>query len=289
MIVKCRICHSPIDNELYTSCKSCRDKNNKQHRDIRTLRKNMGLCPKCGKQPITDTVYCSNCRKAPALARMMLYQSRKQNKLCVDCGNVLKSNENYRCPKCKIRHNTKVKSDAHHLRAKIINHYGAKCICCGEVVTEFLELDHVNSNGAEHRKLIGKNSETLCRWIVSNNYPSIIQLLCSNCNRAKSHYGTCPHQLEPSLPTTNRKRHWRELRIRIIDHYGKQCICCGESNWAFLELDHTNGDGAIRHKNGEHIYVILETLPSDIQLLCSNCNKAKWQHGNCPHHPHQQS
>src|SRR4051794_13956851 len=35
------------------------------------------------------------------------------------------------------------------------NAYGGKCICCGESKHEYLELDHINNNGAEERRNLG--------------------------------------------------------------------------------------------------------------------------------------
>lgn len=82
-------------------------------------------------------------------------------------------------------------------RIEIINQYGGICACCGESELLFLTLDHIDNNGAEHRKEIGQSSDKLHRWIVKNNYPDSIQVLCYNCNMAKGHFGQCPHK-EPA-------------------------------------------------------------------------------------------
>lgn len=36
-------------------------------------------------------------------------------------------------------------------RRKTIDHYGGKCICCGEVQLEFLHIDHVDTPGCVER------------------------------------------------------------------------------------------------------------------------------------------
>jgi len=79
-------------------------------------------------------------------------------------------------------------------RLGVLQHYGGKCACCGETVYEFLTFDHINNDGAEHRKIIGKTR--IARWLKKNNYPDGFQVLCANCNHAKGHYGHCPHQIQ---------------------------------------------------------------------------------------------
>lgn len=68
-----------------------------------------------------------------------------------------------------------------------------KCACCGELEIKFLCLDHIDGGGNEHRKKIGRGS-TMYLWIKKNNFPSIFQILCHNCNLAKGFYGRCPHK-----------------------------------------------------------------------------------------------
>ncbi len=80
-------------------------------------------------------------------------------------------------------------------RLKAISEYGGKCVCCGDRTYEFLTFDHINNDGAAHRKEIGDpQGKSMVAWLKRNNYPKdIIQLLCFNCNHAKAKYGTCPH------------------------------------------------------------------------------------------------
>jgi len=73
------------------------------------------------------------------------------------------------------------------------NHYGGKCVCCGEDNYKFLVIDHINGGGRKHRKQIGSGGYALIHWLDKNNYPEGFQVLCHNCNAAKAHYGSCPH------------------------------------------------------------------------------------------------
>lgn len=77
----------------------------------------------------------------------------------------------------------------------VYEHYGNKCSCCNEKEIAFLSIDHINGGGNKHRKKISKSSKTLpYRWIISNNFPETLQLLCMNCNFAKGKLGKCPHE-----------------------------------------------------------------------------------------------
>jgi hypothetical protein len=48
-----------------------------------------------------------------------------------------------------------------------------------------LLIDHVADNGADHRRLIGRSSTQLYRFLLKNNYPSGYQVLCHNCSAVK--------------------------------------------------------------------------------------------------------
>jgi hypothetical protein len=87
----------------------------------------------------------------------------------------------------------KSKNRYHNLHLEVIKHYGDKCMCCGETIKEFLCIDHINGGGCKHRKEIGGGSYFYV-WLKKNNYPDGFQVLCHNCNQAKSAYGECPHK-----------------------------------------------------------------------------------------------
>jgi ribosome-associated translation inhibitor RaiA len=73
------------------------------------------------------------------------------------------------------------------------------CSCCGEKHDEFLSIDHINDDGADHRRMIG-GWGTIYRWLINNDFPSGFQVLCMNCNFAKGHSSDgCPHK-KPAEP-----------------------------------------------------------------------------------------
>jgi len=98
----------------------------------------------------------------------------------------------YCCKKCAGA-SFRVEVDAKtRRRANVLLKYGGKCVCCGESQPEFLSLDHINNDGAAHRKEIGQSR--LYKWAEDNDFPKSLQILCFNCNMAKGFYGICPHQ-----------------------------------------------------------------------------------------------
>jgi hypothetical protein len=81
------------------------------------------------------------------------------------------------------------------LRDQVLKHYGDKCSCpgCDEWRREFLCIDHIDGGGHVERKRIG-GSSSFYRWIIKQDFPQHLRLLCHNCNMALGAYGYCPHQ-----------------------------------------------------------------------------------------------
>lgn len=77
---------------------------------------------------------------------------------------------------------------------------GKRCFCCGETEEAFLAFDHVNDDGAQHRREIAARN-----WGVSiyhlyldlkrRGFPPVLQVSCHNCNMGRyRNGGVCPHQ-----------------------------------------------------------------------------------------------
>lgn len=64
----------------------------------------------------------------------------------------------------------------------VLEHYGKKCVCCGENNESVLSIDHINGGGREHRKEVGRK---IYVWLFINNFPDGFQTLCFNCNWLK--------------------------------------------------------------------------------------------------------
>ena len=84
------------------------------------------------------------------------------------------------------------------------------------------------------------------------------------------------------------------LKSEMIDAYGGMCVCCGESRFEFLSIDHVRGNGSRQrreaigkgHLNGSAFYRWLKRNgwpKEEFRLLCYNCNLALGLYGRCPH------
>ena len=147
------------------------------------------------KEDSQKTKTCSTCHEEKPLSEFYKYRWSK---------------DGYRgqCKECMY---IRDKKNVERVKRKIFIHYSGnppKCQCCGETTFEFLSLDHLHNNGAEHRRTY--EGAKILWWIIRNNYPEGFQVLCRNCNWAKYAYGVCPHQKKkerqaPSSPSFQRK------------------------------------------------------------------------------------
>lgn len=120
-----------------------------------------------------------------------IYYKKNREKILIKC------KEYYHKTKEKFREikNKRSKQYAITLRLDVMNHYGNKCKCCGESHIDFLSIDHINNDGYKNRNKQGTGVK-FYRWIIKNNYPNDLQILCYNCNQAKQYVGICPHTKE---------------------------------------------------------------------------------------------
>lgn len=80
------------------------------------------------------------------------------------------------------------------LRTEMIQAYGGRCCCCGERERAFLQLDHINNDGALERRTTRGGTPMLAK-IKKLGWPKDRdQLLCANCNFGRHiNGGICPH------------------------------------------------------------------------------------------------
>jgi len=65
-------------------------------------------------------------------------------------------------------------------------------------------------------------------------------------------------------------------RRKVFDILGRRCVCCGETDEMYLEIDHVFNDGYKDPKGGaSNKYGLVRKNPERFQTLCSNCNQAK--------------
>lgn len=151
------------------------------------LRANL-KCLRCGSDRDGKKVRCASCRTLESKT----YAERKKLGLCKTCEKPRTEGKVF-CRDCAAVSGKRASIFRVKLRADVLRAYGGKCACCHESTPEFLEMDHVQNNGAAHRREIGHTR--LYAWLKANEFPqAAFQILCANCNRAKFRYGTCPHQ-----------------------------------------------------------------------------------------------
>jgi len=97
------------------------------------------------------------------------------------------------------RHREGMKRRREELKQRVYDAYGgAHCNCCGETMRRFLTMDHIDNDGALHRRTIGggkPSSRSLYAWLIASGFPPGFQVLCMNCNWGKARNGgVCPHQ-----------------------------------------------------------------------------------------------
>ena len=110
----------------------------------------------------------------------------------------VRADERARYKKHLDYHRRKNKEYADNLKDKIFLHYGGYvCACCKEIEKAFLQIDHIDGGGNEHRRQISKypTGRNFYRWLKKNGFPDGYQVLCANCNWGKRLLGICPHKL----------------------------------------------------------------------------------------------
>lgn len=81
------------------------------------------------------------------------------------------------------------------LRNAALDAYGRSCACCGETIDEFLSIDHMDNDGAAHRRTLKTKGAGIWKWLRDNNYPPRFETMCINCNFGRyKNGGVCPHK-----------------------------------------------------------------------------------------------
>lgn len=158
------------------------------------IRKAKGLCVTCGDYPVSDgTTRCKSCREAASLYARKRYRTAKANSLCRQC-LVPVSDGQAKCGTCREGR----KKERRKIKDAVFAAYGGYvCACCGVAEPMFLQVDHIHRDGQALRKEQGLGS-SLYRWLRMRGFPAGYQILCANCNHARSRHdnpsGTCPHE-----------------------------------------------------------------------------------------------
>jgi hypothetical protein len=99
--------------------------------------------------------------------------------------------------KNRDRERLRMKAYRDKIKDLVFEAYGGyQCTCCGETEKGFLTIDHINDDGAQHRKAIGQRGGIgIYLWLVENHFPPGFEPRCYNCNLGRAHNkGVCPHK-----------------------------------------------------------------------------------------------
>jgi len=122
-------------------------------------------------------------------------------------------------------------------------------------------------------------------------------LACKGCYRAKTARWNQLHRTKARSDwwAANVKAKMVRIKDAVFGAYGGyRCACCGETERAFLSIDHIANDGAKwrREELGSRLATGWQTyrwlfkhgFPAGHQVLCMNCNFGKRMNGGiCPH------
>lgn len=173
-------------------CKYHLERRRMRDRKEEAERKKLELCRECGKPRPSRVTFCDDCREKHNKNSKNLRESWEATGRCITCGAEHDSKYK-RCTKCRASMATAVSQNRTTIKKTLMDHYGNICACCGETNPLFLTLDHMNNDGAKHRKLLS-NSTEIYRWLIKENYPEGYQVLCFNCNCGRARNGgVCPH------------------------------------------------------------------------------------------------
>lgn len=166
-------------------------------------RKDLGVCVRCGhEKERKDVLKCNTCTEYQRVLNNHYKIENKQKGLCRICRQPANARL---CLVCKAITNKRCNERRRQAKIETINFYGGKCACCNEARLPFLSMDHINGDGATHRRQLREEgrSSTIFEWLKKNNYPSGFRVYCHNCNLGSYlNGGICPHAEQQAVATT---------------------------------------------------------------------------------------
>lgn len=157
-------------------------------KQARARYREQGKC-KCGDATRPNRNTCAKCAAYNTEYVKLRRKRLNAEGRCITCGRQ-KKDDTLECAYCKGNASKK----RLEVKKEVFTRYGgAACRCCGESNIFFLSMDHVEGNGADHRRT-GRVGNNIYSWLKRNNYPRGFQVLCHNCNHGRYlNGGACPH------------------------------------------------------------------------------------------------
>lgn len=145
---------------------------------------------------------CSECHKVKPLSEFSRsrWRDNKPDSYCKSCKIIITAKGGTAIKGVSLINGKEYQREyKKKIRKIVLEHYGNKCACpfCSETNSLFLTIDHKNNDGAEQRrktKGLQHGGINLYLWIIKNNFPNYLQVLCYNCNCGSNrNNGICPH------------------------------------------------------------------------------------------------
>ena len=151
------------------------------------------------------------------------------------------------------------------------------CVDCGDRVVSgtLCEKHRLHQLALQTNKAKDRMEKKIC--VYCGKKPSVTSMHCEDCRKKVNRFREDFNSRQFDL---------------VLDHYGRECECCGETEPLFLTIDHVNGGGSKhRREEGSHTYALIlrekkkiGEWPSGYRILCHNCNCGRWRNGGiCPH------
>lgn len=119
--------------------------------------KKLKLCRRCGAQPLPDKTRCLKCHRAHLSYQKKAKKKLKKLGMCNSCGVAPRLTGIVTCQRCLDENIKRQKKRYIEIKNCVIKAYGGQCVCCGTTVKKYLQLDHINNDGEDHRKKLGNN------------------------------------------------------------------------------------------------------------------------------------
>jgi predicted transposase YbfD/YdcC len=195
----CLSCGTQVDGQKF--CNKCKESvattSHNSYVKRYSIRKKKNQCTVCGGEIAIDAISCRKCLDKQIDRQKAIRDKNTHGGLCVQCGGDLGSSTGKRCKTCIEKRNEwyqgsttqdkdKKRRDNH--RVEVLEHYGGKCVCCGETEPYFLAVDHISGDGNSHRRKINKWGSGFFKWLIDNQFPDGFQVLCHNCRTCVQDY-----------------------------------------------------------------------------------------------------
>ncbi len=167
---------------------------------IRGICKSDRFCIICTKNDAREgRVNCQQCADYLRGFQKAQRAKLKSEGKCYRCKKIKEDKGKVCCIRCREEQTSEARARYARLKEEVFLAYGGfVCACCGETERLMLTIDHVNNDGASHRKCLSetsKDNSIVFRWMKKNNFPPGFQVLCFSCNLGKYHNGgVCPHK-----------------------------------------------------------------------------------------------